>query len=104
MLLRLSSSSGDNVEYIANIPRHSTRVAARLFDGEAVVISPAENTVRMLNRVGSRIWELIDGRRSNLDIAAELVVEYDVPAAEATKQVDAFLTCLAAKGLIESLP
>ena len=54
------------------IPTHHPQTAARVFSGEAVIITPAENTVRMLNTVGSRVWELADGTRTVDEIAGVL--------------------------------
>jgi hypothetical protein len=90
-----------NVQPYQRIPRHSPQIAARVFSGEAVVITPAENMIRMFNQVGSRIWELADGTRSIAEIAAALVLEYEVEQDEAAQQVCVFLDELAHKGLIE---
>jgi hypothetical protein len=65
-----------------------------------VVISPAENMVRMFNRIGSRIWELMDGVRSLEDIAAALVEEYQIGAKEALASVQRFVDELASRGLV----
>ena len=53
-------------------------VAARIVAGEAVVLSPNQHMVRMLNEVGTRIWELADGTRTPADIAVQLTEEYAV--------------------------
>jgi len=81
-------------------PVHDASTASRVFSGEAVVISPAENTVRMLNTVGSRIWELADGQHSVDDIVEQLVAEYDVAPDEARAGVEQFVSELAQKGLL----
>lgn len=81
-------------------PMHHPRTAARIFSGEAVVISPAENTVRMLNPVGSRIWELADGTRTQEEIAAALTREYDVALPDARRSVAEFVEQLVARELL----
>lgn len=86
------------------IPVHHPRIAARVFSGEAVIITPAENTVRMLNAVGSRIWELADGTRTAEQIANALTQEFDVELAQARSSVTAFIDELAAKGLLAWAP
>jgi hypothetical protein len=83
-------------------PVHHPATASRLFSGEAVVITPAENTVRMFNRVGSRIWELMDGVRSVEDIAVVLAEEYQVSAENALVSVHRFVDELAARGLVST--
>lgn len=81
-------------------PIHDPSTASRVFSGEAVVISPAENTVRMFNTIGSRIWELADGSRTIDEIAAVLVQEYDVTPGTAAESVERFIEELAGKGLL----
>jgi predicted transcriptional regulator len=81
-------------------PMHDPHSASRVFSGEAVVISPAENTVRMFNTVGSRIWELADGSRTVSEIAAVLAQEYEVTPEAAHASVDRFMTELVEKGLL----
>jgi len=71
-----------------------------VFGGEAVVISPVENIVRLFNPVGSRIWELADGSRGLDEIACALTEEYDVTFADARRSVASFVDELARKGLL----
>jgi hypothetical protein len=81
-------------------PAHHPRTASRVFSGEAVVITPAENKVRMLNPAGSRIWELADGSRSVAEIVAVLTEEFDVEPARAERTTLELLDTLAEQGLI----
>lgn len=81
-------------------PVHHTRVAARVYSGEAVILSPSENMVRMLNPVGSRIWELADGMHTVDDIATVLATEFDVEYPEARQSTEEFVSALVAKGLL----
>ncbi len=85
---------------VQRIPSHHPRTASRVFSGEAVVITPAENKVRMLNPVGSRIWELIDGARNVEEIVAVLTQEYDVDPQHAQRTTVDLLDTLAEKDLI----
>ncbi len=82
------------------IPIHHPRTASRVFSGEAVVITPAENMVRMLNPVGSRVWELADGTRTLDEIAAVLTVEFETDLPQARASVAAFVDALMEKGLL----
>ncbi len=81
-------------------PAHHSRTASRVFSGEAVVITPAENMVRMLNPIGSRIWELADGTRTMDDIATTLTGEFDVDFDHARRSVTTFVEDLAGRGLL----
>ena len=93
-----SVSTADN-NLVRPLARHP-RTASRVFNGEAVIISPAENVVRMLNPVGSRIWELCDGSRTLDQIAAALTEEFDVDLAHARESVSAFAADLLDKELL----
>lgn len=81
-------------------PVHDPATASRIYSGEAVIITPAENTVRMFNTSGSRIWELADGTRTVDEIAAMLAQEYEVTPEIAQASVERFMKELAEKGLL----
>ncbi len=88
-------------EILQSIPLHHPRTASRVFSGEAVIITPAENVIRMLNQTGSRIWELADGTRTIAQIVETLTYEYQVDNAHAERTTVDLLDELAAKGLID---
>lgn len=77
--------------------------AWRVIQGEAVVLALDSKMLRGLNPAGSRVWELIDGRRSTEEIAARLVEEFDVDLARARDEVDAFVRDLLSKGLLTEI-
>lgn len=85
---------------LSSKPSHHPRTAARVFDKEAVIISPAENVVRMLNPTGSRIWELADGTHTLEHIAQVLSHEFDVDPDHARASVVAFVSELLARELV----
>lgn len=72
-----------------------------MFSGDAVVITPAKNMVRMFNPVGSHIWALIDGQRSVTEIITILAEEYpDVTLERAQKTTLDFFHMLDSKQLV----
>jgi hypothetical protein len=71
------------------------QVAARIVDGEAVVVLADAGQVNVLNPVGTRIWELADGTRSVGQIANAIVAEYEVTLQTALQDVTEFLQSLA---------
>lgn len=81
-------------------PVHHPRTASRIFGQDAVIISPAENVVRMLNPTGSRVWQLADGTRTVDEIAAILAQEFAVTTAEALASTEEFVATLVAKDLL----
>lgn len=81
-------------------PHPHARLASRTLDGETVIVDPQQNMVRMLNEVGSRIWELADGSRTPEQIATELAEEFDLSFGEIYADVLQFLNELDSKQLL----
>lgn len=82
-------------------PVHHPSTASRVFGSDAVVISPAENMVRMLNPVGSRIWQLTDGNNTVEDIAVTLTQEFEIDLPHARQSVAGFVEDLANRNLLD---
>ena len=72
-------------------PAPHSQVAARVVDGEAVVILADSGNVNVLNPVGTRIWELADGSRSVRQIADAIAAEYEVTPEGALQDVTEFV-------------
>lgn len=85
-------------------PEPHAQTAGRVIDGEAVLILSDANEINVLNAVGSRIFELADGRHSLADIVDAIVSEYNVPVSEATEDVTRFITQLVAQNVLTLQP
>jgi len=83
------------------IPIRSPSTAHQIFDGEAVIIVPSEQMVNVLNPVGSRIWDLADGKKSIRQIAEILVDEFEVSYETALKDAIEFTGDLAEKKMMD---
>jgi len=83
------------------IPIKSPSTASQIINGEAVVIVPSEQMVNVLNPVGSRIWDLTDGKRSVAEIAEILTQEFDVSYETAIKDAIEFTGDLAEKKMMD---
>ena len=81
-------------------PRRHEHAAVRVYEGEAFIVLPEVGEFKILNKVGSRVWELIDGARSSVDIAGAIAEEYDVSADTALKDVNEFLQELRTNGML----
>jgi len=81
-------------------PAKAATTASRLIAGEAVILSLDTKVLRGLNAVGSRVWDLIDGRRTLDDIVDAIVGEFDVERPQAARDVETFLRQLIDKGLV----
>lgn len=78
--------------------------AYRVYDGQATVVMPDRAEVKVVNEVGSVIWDKIDGRRTVgqiVESALESVLEgYDVTPDEARRDILAFLGDLREHGMV----
>jgi len=76
-------------------------VAFRIIDGEAVIMTLENNTLHTLNEVGSRIWELSDGKMTLDEIIDSIHSEYNVDYEEGKADCIVFVKELEEKGMIE---
>ena len=85
----------------------SENLVTRKISGETVIVpvkaSVGElNSVFTLNELGTRVWQLLDGR-AQTEIVDAIVDEYDVPAEQASQEISDFLTSLATARLIRTV-
>lgn len=82
-------------------PTPHPQVATRTVDGSAVIVLADSGLVNVLNEVGTRAWELMDGSRNLYEIIAAIQDEYEVSASEATEDIQSLTqTLLDANALV----
>lgn len=69
-------------------PVPHAQVAARIVDGAAVIVLADSGLVQVLDTVGTRVWELMNGSRTVSQIAEEIEDEYEVSLAQAQGDVE----------------
>lgn len=84
-----------------DVLKRNEDVAWRIIEGEALVINPKDSMTYPLNPVGSRIWELLDGRRSGKEIAGIIDEEFEGNKLAMEQDVAEFLKKLLDKGLAQ---
>jgi len=82
------------------IPAKHPDAAARVYDNEAFIVLPHKGQYKILNGVGTRVWDLIDGRRSAGDIARLIADEYETTFETALSDVESFLGDLESHGML----
>ncbi len=82
-------------------PRRNSSAGFRIFEGEAVVVLPDEAEVNVLNEVGARVWDLIDGVRSVDSIVDQICEEYEIGREQASRDVQELLASLNQHRMIE---
>ncbi len=66
------------------------QVAATVVDGQAVIVMADTGQVTVLNEVGTRIWELVDGSHSLNEIIQAIMAEYEVTPEAAEQDTQNF--------------
>jgi hypothetical protein len=79
------------------IPDHDTQMD--LVDGEAILVHPRSQRVRMLNETGTLVWTESDGKRSLAEVAVLLSQMYNIDPQQAERDVVQFAEALLAAGL-----
>jgi hypothetical protein len=82
------------------VPTPHVQVAARIVEGAAVIVTSDSGNVTVLNAVGTRVWELIDGERSVLAIAQAIESEYAVSLERAQADVAELIEKLVASQVL----
>jgi hypothetical protein len=82
--------------------RIKKEVRFRDLQGELVLLNLRTGVYFGLDPVGSRIWQLIEDRRSSTDIVEALLAEYDVARAECEADVREFLAALRDNELVDT--
>lgn len=83
----------------APISRHP-HAAARTYEGEAFIVVPGLGEYNILNGTGTRIWELIDGKRGIEEIVKVIADEFDVSQEDAEKDVREFVEALRERQMV----
>ncbi|MDD5467598.1 MAG: PqqD family protein [Anaerolineales bacterium] len=89
-----------------DLPMRVATVVSKVIEGdktaqaEVILVLPEKGQVKVLNELGARIWELIDGENRVRDLVARITGEYAVDEQEARRDILAFLSELRTKGII----
>jgi Coenzyme PQQ synthesis protein D (PqqD) len=80
------------MDILARVYCKSDSIVFRKIGDELILVPIRQNvgdldSIYTLNETAARIWELIDGERCLHDIKSMMVEEFDVPAAEAEKDL-----------------
>ncbi len=84
-------------------PAQNPRAAWRVYEGEAVIVSPEDSTLHTLNPVGTFIWEAADGRTPLGAIVERVCAAFEVDHASAARDATTFVELLCRRGLLTVL-
>jgi hypothetical protein len=83
--------------------KRSGDIPFRIVDEEAVLVSPKEGEVTVLNKTGTKIWQSLGVKRTPCQIAKLIIKEFEVEKEEAYTDCLEFLRDLERKGFIKSV-
>jgi hypothetical protein len=79
----------------------STAVAARMLDGEMMIMSARDSTLFTLNPMASVIWQAADGNTTLSEIVErKICTEFEVGREEAMNDAEQFVDSLASHGIL----
>ena len=81
-------------------PLQNAKAAWRVYDGEAVIVSPEDSMLHTLNPVGTLIWEASDGRTTMNAIVTRVCATFAVDEATAARDTTTFVDALCRRGLL----
>lgn len=81
-------------------PKKIKEIAWRIIDEEAILVLPEESNVKVLNKTGTRIWQLIDGTNTVNDIANTIHNEFHVDPKTSLEDTSEFIDLLKKNNLI----
>ena len=83
-----------------SFPIPADSVVARIINGEAVIVLPDNGQVKVINEVGARIWELIDGKLTIRQISEVIYDEYEIDQEQAGRHTLEFICSLEESGIV----
>ena len=81
------------------ILRQNEKVAARVIDGQAVIVTLDDNRMLVLNGTGTFLWERADGRTLS-EVAREMSATFAVDIEDATADCERFAAELLRRGAL----
>lgn len=79
----------------------TTEIAARMLDGEMMIMSARDSTLFNLNGVATAIWQAADGQTPLDEIVnAKICAEFEVEPGEALRDAEEFVKELASHGIL----
>lgn len=87
---------------LEKVYQRSSETRYRILEGEAVVVCLDAGEVFVLNDVGARVMDLLDGRRTLADIRDLLLIEYEVGKAQLEQDLHSYIHELKEARIVES--
>ena len=73
----------------------------KIIDGKAIIINLESGSYFLLNETGSRLWQLLDGKRNVKEIVKKIHSEFEAEQHIIEKDVSELIAKLEKEGLVE---
>ena len=83
------------------LPVPNPKVAARVINGEAMILTPHDSVLHTLNPVATRVWELLKVHRDLDGLVGAVVEEFEIDRETATADVQELIGALVEKKILE---
>lgn len=81
--------------------RRNDDVVARQLENEVVLVHLKTNRIYSLSETGARLWELIDGKRTSLQIEEVMLEEFEIDPGRLREEIERLLSLLHREGLVD---
>jgi hypothetical protein len=78
----------------------TTDAAYRIYDGQATIVLPGRAEVKVLNPVGSLVWDRLNGSDSLERILEGILEEFEIPRRQAEHDLLEFANELRSHGMV----
>ena len=78
----------------------NSSTAYRIINGIALVVGAPEGKLRTLNKVGTLIWELADGKHPLSEVINQICQKFEVDYSRAASDTEAFVQELESKNML----
>lgn len=82
--------------------RRATGAVDAVVDGQVVLLSPIDFSYHALDRVGARVWALLEAPQTDAALISTLTSEFEVDAERCRADLDPFLTRMVEIGVLEA--
>lgn len=83
------------------LPVRNPKVAARVIQGEAMVLSPHDAIMHAFSPVATRVWELLPTHRTMEALVEAITSEYDVDAETARQDIEELIDQMLEKRIVQ---
>jgi hypothetical protein len=88
------------MDLLAMVASHHPQAISQVIEDETLVLKLDSGRMGVLNRVGGRVWDLMDGTRSLGEIAQACADEYEVDLGQVEADVMAYAERLLEREMI----